>query len=74
MLLTGLLLLAAIGFTWMILAETERQFRGVLGRPYRQVVIEAMWEATRRAELLARIAEKREARLERLERRLEQGR
>jgi hypothetical protein len=57
-----------------VLRESARQTRGTFGRPYGNVVTDAMRESTRRSELLLRLVEAREARIARLERRLEGGR
>jgi hypothetical protein len=58
----------------LVLRESARQTRGTFGRPYANVVTDAMQESTRRSELVLRLAEARETRIARLERRLEGGR
>jgi hypothetical protein len=57
-----------------VLRESARQTRGTFGRPYGNVVTDTMQESTRRSDLLLRLVEAREARIARLERRLEGGR
>ncbi|MDX2306740.1 MAG: hypothetical protein NW216_00715 [Hyphomicrobium sp.] len=65
---------AAVLIPLMMLQEHARQFRGILGRPYGTVISELSEEGVRRGALMVRAAAVREARLERLERRMEQGR
>ncbi len=62
-----------VGIALYILTNMGRQLRGTFGRPYTDVVEDMFAEGQRRAELMARVAELREARLARLERRLEGG-
>lgn len=65
---------AMVAIPLFVLRESARQTRGTFGRPYSNVVTDAMGESTRRSELLLRLVEAREARIARLERRLESGR
>jgi len=70
----AILILAAIATIVFILRQFLRQVRGELGRPYGEVVEDQLAEGVRRAALLVRVAEAREARLVRIERRSEGGR
>lgn len=73
LLLYGVFLGGVVGIPLYILLNMGRQLRGTFGRPYTDVVDEMFAEGQRRAELLARVAELRDARLTRLERRQESG-
>lgn len=68
--LCGVLLVASVLIPRMI----ARQYRGQFGRSYGLIVSDLYLETERRAALLAAMAEAREQRIERLERRLELGR
>lgn len=70
----ALLFAAAVGAVLFILRQFLQQVRGELGRAYGLAVEEQMAEQGRRAALLVRLAEVREARMARLERRMESGR
>lgn len=67
-------LAAAVAVPVWMLRRTMHQTRGMFGRPYGAVLADLMGEGTRRAGLLVRLAEVREARIARLERRSESGR
>lgn len=70
-----LLVPVSAGIIVILLANgVERQFRGVLGRPYSLLAAELLTEASRRGQLIERALQAREARLDRLERRQETGR
>jgi hypothetical protein len=73
-LLFVLFVAAMVAIPLYALRETNRQTRGTFGRPYRNVVADAARESARRSDLLVRLVEAREARIARLERRLETGR
>lgn len=70
----AILILAAIATIVFMLRQFLRQVRGELGRAYGEVVEDQLAESVRRAALLVRVAEAREARLARIERRSEGGR
>ena len=70
----AILFAAAVGAALLILRQFLQQVRGELGRAYGLAVEEQMAEQGRRASLLVRLAEVREARMARLERRMESGR
>jgi hypothetical protein len=67
-------LAGAVAVPMWILRQSMQQTRGMFGRPYEAVLTDLMVEGGRRSELLVRLAEVREARLARLERRTESGR
>ncbi len=68
--LCGVLIAALVTIPRLI----ARQYCGLLGRSYGLVVGELYSETERRAVLIGAMAEAREQRIERLERRLEQNR
>lgn len=65
---------AMVAIPLFVLRAIVRQTRGTFGRPYGDVVSDTMRESARRSELLLRLTEARDARIARLERRLEGGR
>lgn len=69
-----LFVVSAAAIPLFVLRESARQTRGTFGRSYANVVTDTMRESTRRSDLLLRLVEAREARIARLERRLEGGR
>lgn len=73
-LLYAVFLAGVVGIPLYILAVMKHQLRGTFGRPYVRIVEEMFAEGRRRAELMGRVAELREVRIARLERRLEGGR
>lgn len=58
----------------VVLRQSMRQTSGTFGRSYGNVVGDMLQESTRRSHLLVRLTEAREARIARLERRVEGGR
>lgn len=72
--LFALFVLATALIPLVFLRRSIRQTSGTFGRPYGNVVTDLLQESTRRSDLMVRLAEAREARIARLERRAEGGR
>lgn len=69
------LLTVGVGaFVLALLAAMERQVRGPSGVPYAETADEIMRQSQRRGRLALRLIEARAQRLERIERRTENGR
>ncbi len=65
---------AVAALPFWVLRQMERQTRGTFGRPYSAILGDLLLEGRRRLNLLGRLVDMREARIARLERRLESGR
>jgi len=74
LLLYVVFLACAVAVPLYVLHQIDRQMRGTFGRSYGVLIEELLSEGRRRAALLARLVEAREARVARLERRPENGR
>jgi hypothetical protein len=72
--LFAFLLSALVAIPLYYLRQSLRQTRGTFGRSYGNVVADMLQQSARRSQLLLRLAEAREARIARLERRAEGGR
>jgi hypothetical protein len=67
-------LAAAVAVPMWLLLQSMAQTRGMFGRAYGDILADLMGEGARRSKLLVRLADVREARIARLERRTESGR
>lgn len=72
--LFALFVLAIAAIPLAVLRQSVRQTRGTFGRSYGNVVNDMLQQSARRSELLVRLAEARETRIARQERRAEGGR